>query len=198
MVVSAVTLRATNVLLLAHQDQIPALITLHLSANATVKVISEKYQLVQSLLINPPDLIVADSGLPCLEGLEVLRMVRQYFPQMPFIYLYEADSPALAAEALLEGATTCLAYHQLSKISVVMEQAQLSHPDFALDQASRRIKTKIRENLAGLNEIRDFWSEEPVVEVGSLSSSIRAELDESIAYLQQLDENFSPASRWGS
>lgn len=183
--------QATDVLLLAQPNSFPEILQSHLPDTVRLTVVHEKYHFIRELLKNTADLVIADQELPCFNGLEVLRWVRNYQEELPFIYLYDPVSPSFAVEALLQGASACMSYEEIHMIYSIMKSAQLSHPDFAIDQRSRRIKSKIRENLEGLNEIKSYWNEDGQGLSDTFANSIREELEISIAYLEKLDQEIS-------
>jgi DNA-binding NarL/FixJ family response regulator len=52
-----------------------------------------------------PDVIVADIGMPLMNGLEAGRRLKQLMPSVKLIFLTMNEDPALAAEAMRSGAS---------------------------------------------------------------------------------------------
>ncbi|MEM6342240.1 MAG: response regulator [Bacteroidota bacterium] len=143
---------------------------------------------MSELIYNGPELIIVDGHMPCLGGVEALYLARKAFQDIPFIMLYEADSPFLAAEALMEGASACLAMNKLSKIKPLMAEVQSQHPEHKLHITSRRIVQQIKDNIAGLDQIRNFLQDMTHAEADLSPSVIKEEIDISIDYLEQLED----------
>jgi two-component system response regulator (stage 0 sporulation protein F) len=57
---------------------------------------------------DPPDLVLLDVGLPGMDGVEILRRMRQDHPEVPVIMVTANDDPALARRTREIGAVDCL------------------------------------------------------------------------------------------
>jgi CheY-like chemotaxis protein len=55
-----------------------------------------------------PDCIVSDYDIPGMDGLEFFRVVREEYPETPFILYTDRDSTAVASDALAAGVTGSL------------------------------------------------------------------------------------------
>jgi DNA-binding NarL/FixJ family response regulator len=62
---------------------------------------NEGLELIRKL---QPDLVVADIGLPGINGIDLTKMVRREFPALPVLILSMHDEPLYAARALRAGA----------------------------------------------------------------------------------------------
>jgi len=180
--------QTVRVLILAHRPVITEELISYLPLNTELKIVCEKYQFMSELIYNGPELIIVDGHTPCLGGVEALYLARKAFQDIPFIMLYESDSPFLAAEALMEGASACLAMNEFFKLKPLMAEVQSQHPEHKLHIASRRIMQQIKDNIAGLDQIRNFLHEMNHEEAEPSSSMIKAEIDSSINYLEQLED----------
>ncbi len=76
-----------------------------LKADTELEVIHQKEQLVEKLDNNPPDLIISDYNLPTFTGVEALQIVREKFPELPFILVSGYIGEEKAADAMLKGAS---------------------------------------------------------------------------------------------
>ncbi|MEL7339851.1 MAG: hypothetical protein AAGM67_05135 [Bacteroidota bacterium] len=178
---------AVRVLILAHRPDITKELIQRLPFEADPQVVCEKYEFVRSILSFHPEVILADGHTPCLSGTEALYLARKAYPNVPVVILYDAQSPNLAAEALMEGASNCLSYHELHHLSQSMKEAQNQHPEHSIDLVSRRIVKQIQQNLAGLDEIRDFFAESSENSASLYSQDVKSEIERSIDYLEQLE-----------
>ncbi|MEL6590623.1 MAG: response regulator [Bacteroidota bacterium] len=176
-----------RVLILAHRPDITTELIQQLPFEAEPQLVCEKYEFVRSILSFHPEVILVDGHLPCLTGTESLYLARKAYPNVPVIVLYDANSPTIAAEALMEGASNCLSYRELHHLSNSMKEAQEQHPEHSIDLVSRRIVKQIQQNLAGLDEIRDFFAESSENSASLYSEDIKSEIERSIDYLEQLE-----------
>jgi DNA-binding NarL/FixJ family response regulator len=58
-----------------------------------------------------PDMIVADVGMPLLNGLDAASRIREFLPQVKLVFLTMQDNPNLAAAALRLGAVGYVLKH---------------------------------------------------------------------------------------
>ena len=175
-----------RILLLAHRRSLQEEVAHCLPANTELKIVNEKYQFVRALLEFVPHLVLADSSVPCLASLETLMLVRETYEDMPFILLYDAVSHVEAAEALLCGATATMPLAGIPHLEVVVKEALNQHPEHAILATSRSIMNQIRENIAGLDQIRAFLNPEEEGTEDSYAASVSAEIESSIVYLMKL------------
>jgi PAS domain S-box-containing protein len=98
---------------------------------------------VTSLEQNDFDLILADYTLPSFDGLSALKIARQRWPHIPFIFVSGTLDEEVAIEALKIGATDYVFKTRLSRIVPSLqralreaeERAELSRADKALRQS---------------------------------------------------------------
>lgn len=55
-----------------------------------------------------PDLLVLDYNMPCYTGLQIFRMVRNYWPRMPVILFTANQDPEVLAQFWHEGVNSIL------------------------------------------------------------------------------------------
>jgi DNA-binding NarL/FixJ family response regulator len=76
-----------------------------------VGVVSDGRALVDETIKLKPDMIVADIGMPLLNGLDAARRIRALMPKIRFIFLTMQDDPNLAAAALELGPVAFVLKH---------------------------------------------------------------------------------------
>lgn len=91
-----------------------------LKTDTVLEVIHQKEQLVEKLDNNPPDLIISDYNLPTLNGVEALQIVREKFPDMPFILVSGYIGEEKAADAMLKGASDYAMKNHLDRLGPVI------------------------------------------------------------------------------
>ncbi len=92
-----------------------------------VGIVADGRALVATAIEIEPDLVVADIGMPLLNGLDAAEQIRQTLPQIRFVFLTMIDDPNLAAAAL-----------QLGPIGYVLKSS-----------AASELRTAIEEVLKG-------------------------------------------------
>jgi two-component system KDP operon response regulator KdpE len=96
------------------------------------------------LLAKKPDLVILDLGLPDMQGLELLRMIRARLESIPIVVLSSRDDEAGKVQALDLGADD-----------------YITKP-FAMDELLARIRAALRHQL-------QIQGERPIFKVGDLS-----------------------------
>lgn len=70
----------------------------------TVRIYSDSEAALKALIDNPPDLAVLDIKMPRMDGMELLRRLREKLPQLPVIFLTSKDDELDEALGLALGA----------------------------------------------------------------------------------------------
>jgi PAS domain S-box-containing protein len=88
------------------------------------------------------DRIISDCTLPSLDGLNALRLVREKFPDTPFIFLAGTMTEDFALDSLVNGATDDVVKGKISHFIAAMERAigeaeERRHRARAEDQARK-------------------------------------------------------------
>jgi DNA-binding NarL/FixJ family response regulator len=78
---------------------------------SVVGLVAEGRAMVSEAIRLRPDVIVADIGMPLLNGLDAARRIREQEPAVKFIFLTMKDDPNLAAAALDLGAIAYVLKH---------------------------------------------------------------------------------------
>ncbi len=106
------------------------------------------------------DIILADWQLPTYDGMSALRLVREHWPEIPFIFVSGVMGEDAAIEALTQGATDYVLKHNLSRLEPAVKRALQE----AMNQRERR---KDREALQRSNEmLRAIIEAAPVAIIG--------------------------------
>ncbi|MGE0115986.1 MAG: response regulator [Steroidobacteraceae bacterium] len=101
-----------------------------------------------------PDLVLADYTLPGFDGMSALRLLREQYPDVPFIFVSGSLGEERAIEALKSGATDYVLKDRLQRLpSVVRRALSESHERYERRQAQlaldeqRTLLTAIIDNL---------------------------------------------------
>ena len=103
-----------------------------------VGVVSDGRALVDEAIRLRPEIIIADVGMPLLNGLDAARRIKELAPKAKFIFLTMRDDPNLAAAAL-----------ELGPIAFVLKHSAGSELLQAIDQVMRGksyLTPKLRPN----------------------------------------------------
>lgn len=68
-----------------------------------VETVADGRELVAAVVARKPDVVVLETALPTLDGLEAGRQIKALVPQVKLIYLTESEGPDVAAEAFRAG-----------------------------------------------------------------------------------------------
>ena len=71
----------------------------------------------------PPDLVLADYTLPGFDGMTALRLVRERWPDVPFVFVSGSLGEERAIDALKSGATDYVLKERLQRLSAVVQRA---------------------------------------------------------------------------
>jgi len=101
---------------------------------------------LETVLDDPPDLIILDVGLPGMDGLEVCRHVRDVRPQVPILMLTARDGELETVAGLDAGADDYVTKPfrlsvLLARIRAMLRRSspsELAAADVRIDEASRR------------------------------------------------------------
>jgi two-component system, cell cycle sensor histidine kinase and response regulator CckA len=104
-------------------------------------------------LKTPPDLVLSDFSLPEFDGLTALGLLKQRYPDVPFILVSGAIGEDLAVAAMREGASDYLLKDRLSRLPTAVRsavsQAQLRRENRAL--GDRLLRAARLESLGRLS-----------------------------------------------
>lgn len=96
------------------------LIQLDLELN--LEVVSSKKELSETIAADPPDLVVSDIDMSNNNGISLMDLIRQKYPDMPLIYLSSSEREKQAMNAMLEGTTDYVIKDHPFRLKPVVKQ----------------------------------------------------------------------------
>ena len=100
------------------------------------------------------DLILADYSLPAFDGMTALRLTRQRFADLPFIFVTGVMGEESAIESLRNGATDYVFKHRLKRLLPAVRRAREEYQDrIDTRRAQEQIAASLREKEVLLKEI---------------------------------------------
>lgn len=123
--------------------------------NPEIKVV-EDLDSCRGMLINfIPDVVISDYNLPTCTGLEVLHLVQEKNPSLPFIFLTgTVNDEELAANTVLAGATGFILKKDMSKLQEKLNPL-LKKVVFAMSE-KKEVRERLRQNQIAINQIHDY------------------------------------------
>jgi phosphoserine phosphatase RsbU/P len=114
-----------------------------------IQVVARRGEFIAALEGGGFDLVLADYALPGFDGMSALAIVRELFPDLPFVFVSGTLGEDSAIESLKSGATDYVLKNRLSRLVPAVMRA--------LDEARERAELKkAEEALAQANvELRD-------------------------------------------
>src|ERR1043166_9950561 len=112
------------------------------------KCVSSREDFFAALVEFDPDLILADHNLPGMTGTEALTLIRQQFPDLPFIVVTGALGEEMAVETIKRGATDYILKDRLFQLvpavlRAVREAKQSTRRHFA-EQSLKKAEANYR------------------------------------------------------
>lgn len=102
-----------------------------------------------------PDVVISDYNLPTCNGLEVLQMVQDINPTVPFIFLTGTiNDEELAANTILSGAWGYILKKHMSDLEERLKPL-LKKVVFNISEKDR-LREHIRQNRIAVNQIYDY------------------------------------------
>jgi DNA-binding response OmpR family regulator len=93
-----------RILIVEDDRRVSSLLADLLRSDHAVRVVDNGETAVETLASDRPDIVLLDVNLPGVSGLEVLRHVRAYDPNVPVIMITGTSDDAAIATALMRGA----------------------------------------------------------------------------------------------
>lgn len=114
-----------------------------------LQVVATRTDFVATLEQGGIDLILADFALPTFDGMSALTIVRERYPDLPFVFVSGRLGEEAAIESLRSGATDYVLKNRLARLAPAVRRA--------LSEAEERVELrKAEEELAEANqEIRE-------------------------------------------
>jgi CheY-like chemotaxis protein len=73
----------------------------------------------------PPDLVLSDHGLPAFDGFTALKIVREQYPKLPFIFVSGSNHQGMVLEMFDKGATDYVYKQDMRDLHEAVRQALL-------------------------------------------------------------------------
>jgi len=89
----------------------------------TAHVVDTRESFVTALQEFSPDIVLADYSLPSFNGLTALAIIREQYPDLPFIFVTGAVGEELTIEFLKKGATDYVLKDKLGRLPPAVERA---------------------------------------------------------------------------
>lgn len=129
----------------------------------SIERVSNKKTFIQAINKCEPHLILADYSLPGFDGLTALKITREKYPEVPFVFVSGAIGEDHAIETLKLGATDYVLKDRLSRLVPAVKRAlQEAEEKRARRQAEQALKKsydeleiKVRERTAELTRINE-------------------------------------------
>jgi len=104
------------------------------------------------------DLVLADFTLPGFDGMKALSIVRERFPDLPFIFITGTMGEEIAIESLKRGATDYILKNRLSRLvpavrrslAEVRERTERKRVERELQQSERKFRTAFEDAAVGM------------------------------------------------
>jgi PAS domain S-box-containing protein len=98
------------------------------------------------------DIILSDKSLPGFDGLAALRLVREKFPHIPFLFVTGSMGEEAAIETMKDGATDYVLKDRLSRLIPAVQRAVHESEQ---EEKNRNIEEKNRQQAALLDKAQD-------------------------------------------
>jgi DNA-binding NarL/FixJ family response regulator len=142
-----------------------------------VGMVSDGRALIDATVRLKPDVIVADVGMPVLNGLDAARRIKEHAPNIKFIFLTMRDDPNLAAAALELGPIAFVLKHStgaelLKAVDSVLHGKSYVTPKLRADDwvaTKARARQFAKELTPRQREIVQLFAEgRPIKEIAGL------------------------------
>jgi len=128
-----------------------------------VQLVSRREEFDAALESGAIDLILADFALPAFDGMSALAMVREKYPDLPFVFVSGKLGEEAAIESLKSGATDYVLKSRLSRLVPAVQRALTESDERAkqrqtekeLEKAYAEIEKRAEDYRNLFNSIRD-------------------------------------------
>jgi signal transduction histidine kinase len=151
----------TVTILLLEDSELDAELTLsHLSAAGiehSTRRVENRQDFLDELASNPPDLILADFSLPEFDGLHALELVKENWPDIPFLFVSGAMGEEVAVDMLKRGATDYILKQRLDRLGPAVKRAlSESEQSKKRREAEEEVLRKARELTVLNGDLEQF------------------------------------------
>ncbi|HVU17191.1 MAG TPA: response regulator [Candidatus Didemnitutus sp.] len=117
-----------------------------------LRVIASERELRSEIASRQFDLILSDFSMPGFDGLSALALVRDNWPDTPFLFLSGTIGEDKAVEALKHGATDYIVKDRMNRLVPAVQRALAEVRQAAL---RRKAEARLRDQARWLDEARD-------------------------------------------
>ncbi|HOW56519.1 MAG TPA: response regulator [Smithellaceae bacterium] len=117
--------------------------------NYEARRVAGRAAFIKELAEFSPDLILADYSLPGFDGRSALNIIREKYPDIPFIFVSGALGEELAIELLKKGATDYVLKNRLFRLAPAVKRALA---ETAEHQERKRAENELRQKSKSLEE----------------------------------------------
>jgi DNA-binding NarL/FixJ family response regulator len=114
-----------------------------------VGTVSDGRALLQAALALKPDVVVADIGMPLLNGLEAARQLKSKMPAIKLVFVTMNEDPDIAVEAMRLGASGYLLKSSAASELFQAIQAALKAKTYVTPQIARGMREAFIRNPCG-------------------------------------------------
>lgn len=126
---------------------------LRLDIPVKIETVCERFDFVRSLLDFAPDLILSDFYMGPFNGLEALILVKNTYPDVPFIILTDESDEEKINSWYDQGISACLSKSDLNRLPEVIEEARVRNTKYAHDAMRLRVMKQLRNQLEEIMRI---------------------------------------------
>ena len=120
-----------------------------------IEVVEDLSSCRDKLINFVPDVIISDYNLPTCTGLEVMQLVQEKSPGLPFIFLTgTVHDEELAANTILAGASGYILKKHMNNLEEKLKPL-LNKVVFKMDE-KEAVRERLRENKIAINQIYDY------------------------------------------
>ena len=119
---------------------------------AEFTVIDNELDFIKALNEQPFDIVLSDKSLPGFDGLSALRVVREKFKHIPFVFVTGSMGEEAAIETIKDGATDYVLKDRLSRLIPSMQRAIREAEQ---EEKNRQAEEKNRQQAALLDKAQD-------------------------------------------
>ncbi|HET6423349.1 MAG TPA: response regulator [Planctomycetaceae bacterium] len=97
---------------------------------------------LEQIELHLPDVVITDLNMPEIDGLALVKSIREQYPMVPVILMTAQGSDAIAVEALKSGAASYVPKRRLADdlVSTVQQVLTIAHADRGRSRLMRRLQ----------------------------------------------------------
>ena len=146
-------------ILLVEDNEADVLLTMRtlqkLVEKPTIEVVEDLSSCRDKLINFIPDLVISDYNLPTCTGLDVMQLVQEKSPGLPFIFLTgTVHDEELAANTILAGASGYILKKHMDNLQEKLKPL-LNKVVFRMSE-KQEVRERLRQNKIAINQIYDY------------------------------------------